>query len=162
MQISYQVLEYVVYGYFLAMLFVVFVWVWRARLRTVFEARFYRRLSKTDYVYNEVGKKEFARDAEEIRYKKRTFLVDLKDIAFTDRRKTIVCYDFDTEKVLKFGEFRTLTSTKLADVCLKYNVLQKLYEAFTDISKLMWILIFVFIALSVVCFVAGYGMAGGL
>lgn len=149
---------YVILAEYVGLFIGVFVWVYRTKLRTIFEARFYRRLSGHDHsdcVYTLVGTKEFKKSDKIVTFKKMTFPVNLQRIAFTDRRKTVICYDIDRNDVIHFGGVRFIGNTSDVNAVMESGFVEKVVEEATGLSKVMILMLVMALGIGACLFVVG-------
>lgn len=144
-------------GVFGVLLTVLFVWVYREKVRIVFRARFYRE--GRDGLYHCVGKKDFNPKDESIEFKvkdvKKKFEINLKNVSEIEKNKTFLSFDVDTQKALRFKVGRDVGDGLLNELVLGGKLMQQFVDKAMGLSPVMLVILGVMVGVAVLCFVVG-------
>lgn len=142
----------------MAFLVAVLFYVYHTRVRLCYKAYFYRKTGLGLGVatqYEKIGEKEFKKDQTEVRYKKKTFFVNLERIAMRDRNKTICCFDYENGDRMVFGGIFLGGDEDLNDMLLESGALQRIIRGFTGLDRYTQIIILALVACCGLCFALG-------
>ncbi|MEM1793322.1 MAG: hypothetical protein QXE92_03680 [Thermofilaceae archaeon] len=109
-------------------------------------------LRKQGDAYVKVGKKRFSHRAEKIKFMDKTFLVDLKKIAYLNSTHPIIFFDYDSGDALTFSSVQSSLSADELDIFLSKQIIKQLASS---ASPQLFNLVFVLV-------VFGLGLAIGL
>lgn len=112
-------------------------------------AIFLRRQGDT---YVKVGKKRFSHRTEKIKFMDKTFLVDLKKIAYLNPTHPILFFDYDSGDALTFSSVQSSLSADELDIFLSKQIIRQLASS---ASPQLFNLVFVLV-------IFGLGLAIGL
>lgn len=107
--------------------------------------------------YVEIGESEFKASDEYVRFRDKSFPVDLGKTTMRKRGITKVYYDFDNESVLTFGgETFFAGDARTNDIFMAGNIFKQFFDLLRSISKQqLLMLVLVAVASGAVCFVLG-------
>lgn len=124
-------------------------------VRLYFEAHFYRRASAGSTSYERIGSKEFKKTDEIIKFRKKSFPVNLRALCERDRNKTLLKIDFDTGDVLQYGGYYRGGNASLVDNILSSGALDRIVRAFTGLDRYTMIIIMILLVACALCFALG-------